>query len=222
MSNQIEHKPQEIPAPSKSQASLLIVSVLLTALITALLVSGGMSLWQMYSSSDVTKTSINERMQIPSEKAQTEEGRINDTKDSYDKKTDLIDDECTIDGCLFEDENGDAVVGFANLKGYYHTYSKLDWGDVEVTCDAIIVTDGSAALIDNFKEWIQNGNGLNRMSENGDLILNIDLTSSSPEDQSLIKSSTSERQVELDIIRPKVLGMGVSACASLVQIVDVK
>lgn len=222
MTNQIDHIPQEISTSSKNQNSLIIVTILSTALITALLVIGGAFLWQMYLSQGKITTSTNETEQIINESTKTGEGNSEDDKNSNSGKTILINDECTMGGCLFEDKDGDAVVGFANLKGYYHAYKKLDWGDVEVTCDAIIVTEGNAPLIDNLKNWIQKGNGLNRMSENGDLILNIDLSSLSPEDKSLIKSSTSERQAELYIIRPKVLGMGVSACTSLVQIVDIR
>lgn len=222
MPTQGEQNTQENVAQSKSQISPIFISVLLTALITALLVGGGITLWKMYSSTEMSLVSTNESEMMNGKVSQTDENRVDGNIPVNGESMNLVDEECTIDGCLFEDKNNDAVVGFANIEGYYKTYDKLDWGDVEVVCDAIIVTGGNDALIDNFKKWIQDGNGLNSMSESGELILNINVSSLSPEDQSLIKSSTSENPVDLNIIRPKVLGTGVSACTSLVQIVDVK
>lgn len=130
-------------------------------------------------------------------------------------------DGCNKSGCLFEDKSNSTVIGFASLSGYYTTYSKKDWGDVDVTCDALVVTSGNTKLIGNLMAWIKQGNSINKLNDKGELVLNINLKSLSENIQQKIKSSSVSSLINLDVIRILPVGRGASACTSFVDIITV-
>lgn len=130
-----------------------------------------------------------------------------------------INNSCDKNSCLFEDKSNDAVIGFATVEGYYQSYDKKDWGEVDVKCDAIVVTKGNTALIDNLLKWVKQGNTINSINDKGELILNINLGSISENYQRQIKSSTISNPIKLDVIRILPQGRGALSCTSFVDII---
>jgi hypothetical protein len=124
---------------------------------------------------------------------------------------------CSSNSCLFKGSS--AVEGFGTIKGYYTTIDRVDWGDTNVTCEVIVVTGGSKLLIDDFYEKIENGNRINTLNHNNELLLNINVEDN--EQGELIKNSTQEDQVELKVVRSSPLGRSVSVCYSFVDIITV-
>ena len=129
---------------------------------------------------------------------------------------------CDKNGCLFEDKNNDAVIGFATLEGYYQPYDKKDWGNVDVNCDAFVVTKGNSVLINNLLKWVKQGNTVNSVNHKGELILNIDLVSINDNYKNKIKSSTILNPIKLDLIRILPQGIGAPGCTSFVDIISVR
>jgi len=145
------------------------------------------------------------------------ENIINNTK-TYP----LIGD-CNTNGCLFKDDENEATFGFAPLEGYFTTYDKKDWGDVDVKCDAIVVTGGNDELIKNLKDWVERGNSINSINEKGEIVLNIDLQAIDEEYKDKITSSSESKPAHFDVIRmlPEQRGAA-SSCTSFIYIVAVK
>jgi hypothetical protein len=106
-----------------------------------------------------------------------------------------------------------------NVKGYYKQYQGLDWGNIKVACDSLLVTGGNEQLIQGFKDGINNGNTINAFDENKNLLMNIEI----PEDEEIaqkIKNSTSSNQIELTVHRKEEEGRGVNKCYSFVNIIS--
>lgn len=129
---------------------------------------------------------------------------------------------CDKNGCLFEDKSNDAIIGFATLEGYYQAHDKKDWGDVDVTCDAFVVTSGNPVLIASLLKWVKQGNTVNSVNNKGELILNIDLVSINDNYKNKIKSSTKLNPIKLDLIRTLPQGRGAPGCTSFVDIISVR
>jgi hypothetical protein len=133
-----------------------------------------------------------------------------------------VDNACTSEQCLFLQHG--VYEGLATVQGYYHQYQKEDWGGEKVTCDAIVVTEGSKVFVDHFKANAEGGNSINSISKEGYLILNLDLGdlyNTSQLDIQRIKASSSTNPVTLKVINETRIDTGVPACYSFVDILNV-
>lgn len=129
---------------------------------------------------------------------------------------------CTAKECLFKSPSQDGTVeGYAVLEGYIHTYQADNYG-TRLTCDSLLVTGGNKILIDSFKTEIKNGNGLNKIDKNGNLLINIELDDLDTNIKSIIKSSSASNKILLGVIRTTPQPIGVSTCTNLVDIVHAK
>ncbi len=131
-------------------------------------------------------------------------------------------DQCGVEQCLFKHPAEDSVEGFGKLVGYYVQTDRVDWGDAPVKCDSFVVTDGSKALIDHFREWAEGGNGINRINDKGELVVNLDIENVNSDMQQEIKASKPGDTIELSVIRWTPVGRGASVCTSFVDIISVK
>lgn len=128
---------------------------------------------------------------------------------------------CNGNECLFQGNLGQgAVEGYGHLKGYFYLLDDVDHNG-PVVCDTLVVTDGNQPLIDNLKEWVNNGNTMNSINENGQLVANIYLDNLSLEEQQFITSSTPDDPVDLSVIRKTPEGRGAPACESFLDIIKV-
>jgi len=94
---------------------------------------------------------------------------------------------CSIKKCLFQ--GSEAVEGYGYLEGYYSTKNAIDWGDVPVTCDVLVITGGSKELINDLKETVKRGNTVNSINEKGQLMVNISFDGLTESSKSLIRNS---------------------------------
>jgi len=125
--------------------------------------------------------------------------------------------QCTSEACLYE--GPDAIEGYGKIVGFYHTYQKEDFLGEEIVCTAVIVTGGSKPLIENLLQWVKDGNTINGSTEDGKLILNINLPTQL---QKLTSLSTPNNPVELSVIRKTPEGRGAAPCESFVDVISVE
>jgi hypothetical protein len=129
---------------------------------------------------------------------------------------------CSEEECLFENQGSDkgTVEGYAKLIGYYQKFTGTYFNH-PVTCDAFVVTDGNQTLIDNLIEKIANGNTINSLTENNELLLKIPLKELNQNEQSIILNSSISNPVELKVIRKSPEGRAGMACEGFVKIISV-
>lgn len=145
---------------------------------------------------------------------------LNQSYTSNNNRYNLI-DSCSKKGCVFT--GPEAVEGFGYFKGYYKTRKTLDyWGDVPVTCDTFVVTEGNTELVKDLKSWVDKGNSINTINEKNQLVVNISFEGLNKAEESAIKNATEKNPVQLGVIRVTPVGRGVPACTSIVDIVNVK
>lgn len=125
--------------------------------------------------------------------------------------------QCNSEACLYEGPA--AIEGYGKIIGYHHTYQKEDFLGEESICTAIIVTGGSEPLIENLLQWVKDGNTINGSTEDGKLILNINLPTQL---EKLTSLSTPENLIELGVIRKTPEGRGAAPCESFVDVISVK
>lgn len=106
-----------------------------------------------------------------------------------------------------------------NITGYYQTYKGEAWGEV-ANCNSILVTGGDTDLINEFKSDIENGNTVNKLDYDNNLIMNIEI----PSDQHVaqkIKQSYVNNQIELVVKRKMPTDTAAEVCYSFVDIISV-
>ena len=123
---------------------------------------------------------------------------------------------CNIDECLIG-SGGWGTSGVAKLEGFYQTYEGEAWGEQKI-CDALLVTGGSTKLRNAFNEILEGGNTVNSETENGELLLNINLSTLDSNTIQKIKSSTKAYPISLTVLRMPTEGSSVEACYSFVEI----
>jgi hypothetical protein len=144
-------------------------------------------------------------------------GQINNSNQDL---TYAAQDICDRNECLFK--GPESLVGYAVLKGYYTTVDGVAWGDVPEKCDVLTVTGGSKSLINDFTDWINSGNAVNRLDSKQNLLLNIFLDNLSDQERSKIKKSSPSNPVELRVIRTIPQGRAAGSCSSFVDIITVQ
>lgn len=107
------------------------------------------------------------------------------------------------------------------LRGYYSTYTAVDWDNNTVQCNSFTVQDSTQKLIDGF--WLRKArqNGLNNINERNQLMVSIDIEDLTTELRQKILNSNENNIITLQVQSKEVKPMGVSACFSLINILDV-
>lgn len=126
--------------------------------------------------------------------------------------------ECSINKDVIDDQD---FSGLATIQGYYHKYESDNFSQ-PVTCDGFIITGGSNKLISSFRALISQGNGLNKLTTDNRVIMNINLDDLDKILKKRILVSSNEHSVELRLMRRIEGGRGVSTCYSPVDILSVK
>jgi len=150
--------------------------------------------------------------------------QISPTPTVIDKtKYELLSETCDNTECLFATKANDFYPeGYGLLNGYYHQYQGVDWGNVKVTCDSLLVTGGSEKLTLHFKDLIERHNGINALDEKGNLLVNISLKNLNNIDRQKVLNSSSSNPVTLGVIRFTPDATEANKCFSFVDIVSVK
>lgn len=209
----------EIAQTPKSKLPTVLAILLL---IVVVFISG---IWFEKYYRDSLTVNKNENLQIiptiinvvtisPTTRNQKQENNKNDNLNSYKRIG-----ECRKEECLFE--NSEAVEGYGKIKGYYREYEATDWGDTQVKCSAIITTGGSKELIDSLTSWIKKGNGVNKINDSGELMINIEMSDFDLNLKQQIISSSQDNQLEFSVIRRSPRAMGASTCTSFIDILSI-
>lgn len=114
-------------------------------------------------------------------------------------------------------KGSDSIVGFGKVTGYYYSYEKQDWNNEQTKCDALIVKNGSRELIDELINLVKIGNGINRLTNDGKLILNLNIPHNF---MSAIKLSSASKPITLDVLRVTPTYSEGDACTSFVEIIN--
>ena len=125
---------------------------------------------------------------------------------------------CSEDQCLFS--AGGEIVGTSKITGHYTKYSKVDWGEEQVECDAMIVHTENP-MVQEMVSSVNEGNSVNKLTTDGKLTLNLNLKSLSTSDRQKIFNSTDEKPIDLTVIKYSSIGTGVPGCYSFVKILKV-
>ncbi len=105
----------------------------------------------------------------------------------------------------------------------YYTNQKRYW--IENTgpyiCDEFVILKGDSTITDYFKAMVEYGNSINRIDENGNLILAISLENISSEINTRVKRSTEVHPVQLTLKKKVQSGRGAPECYSFFDILSV-
>ncbi len=123
---------------------------------------------------------------------------------------------CNPDNCLLIDSTdnyeSNQPFGLATLKGWFKTESKIDKGNKEVQCDALVLTDGTPKLINFYINEYQSDYP----------VINIDIDELPIETQRAIINSSEDSPVELTVFKYPPVGKGDSPCLSTIKIFEAK
>lgn len=214
LKDKISNKDQNVSNPFinlRPDTRLLLVFILLIVLALTL---SGILIYNKYKNLQTENSKLNRSVQDLNEK-------IENPRFGPFEGFRLLDEECSSETCLFTKDTENVlhtVEGFAKLKGYYETETR-DYFDKEFSCDTLVVTGGSQSLIDHFTSWIRIGNTVNSLDKEGNVVLNLDLTEISSLDNSKIKASNPNNEVELSVIRRMSEDRGAAPCESFVNII---
>lgn len=119
------------------------------------------------------------------------------------------------------DYAGSYLYGTSVLKGFYVQAKKDNFGE-QVVCDGLVITGGSERLEASYRKRVDEGNTLNFINENDQVVVNLRLDNLSESMQAKIKASTAESPVRLDVEVMKPLGTEVGPCFSDIKVLAVK
>lgn len=111
----------------------------------------------------------------------------------------------------------------ATFVGYYTTIRKQNAEeDISTTCNVFVTHKGNDSLFQYFSKLVREGNTVNSLDEDGDLILNLDFDHLTIEEQRKIISSTKENPITLLVQKKAFTGKDAGPCTSFVDILSIK
>lgn len=201
-----------------NKAEILIGILLLCLILTFLAFIGSENKWQ-------SKVSL---LNNEIEKIRNESDEMyNNPSNQYYKLISKYNNKlitCRFTNCLFQDNkiNSPYVFGLATLKGFFTTTLKKDWGDTDVECDSFVITDGTYELVQSYLDIIKRGGAMNSINENGQPIININLTEIPDILKKKIVSSNEDSPAELTVFQNPPTGKGAGVCYNSIHIIEVK
>lgn len=100
--------------------------------------------------------------------------------------------------------NGEQYKDSSAFIGYFTTYEKnyisdIDGEKVERTCDAFTVSTGDENLIKPYVNRVDEGNTVNYKDKDGNLVINLDVTSLTSEELVALKNSTKNSPISITV-----------------------
>lgn len=123
---------------------------------------------------------------------------------------------------------GDAYYpqGLGVVEGYYEAYETTDWDGNVVTCDAFVITDGSATLLEGFGKLADAGSGYIPRTPEGGFLVNINfedmVANMTDEEAAAILASTESDQAELHVFVYQPADAGAGMCQSPFAVLEVE
>ncbi len=208
---------QQMPMPeTKNKTWLWLVIIILVAG----LVSAGVYYWQNMKAKKMA-TSAEEKVRSEMQIKITEaENRTTDlgnklieqqkTIETSINKFTLINDRCTAEECLFNN-NSNYPMGTAVIKGYYSSVERTAW-DVTKKCDGFTITGGSQEIIRAMTDLVDKGNTVHSKNALNQPVINLGLSSISQQEKQTILNSNIKRPIELLIFVDSPVEVGVPVC----------
>ncbi len=139
----------------------------------------------------------------------------------------LQSERCTTWDCLFiRDTEPNHPVGVVTLAGYYTSregyYTELFGTPGPVTCDAFVITAGSAQLIRAYLNLLDEGNSVNARNALNQPIINLDLSTLTEAEAARILASTPENPLQLVVLIFSPSYTTVPPCFSPVEVLRVR
>jgi hypothetical protein len=104
---------------------------------------------------------------------------------------------------------------------YYTPYEDTAWGETKM-CDSMTIVSGDN-LLTYSTDMVKQGNTVNKLNEQGELVMHFDLSHLLPYEKEMIKNSTSNNPVILTVQKYAVLGGKEAAvCHSFTKILSVR
>ena len=126
--------------------------------------------------------------------------------------------------CWITNKNGEGY-GITTVRGVWSPYSTEAGGEFGLsdesaltTCGALRVTSGNEAFVETLKTLVRDGNSINRLTPDGQLLLTIDTNELSPFELTQLESGAS---AGLSVLYDKPKSVGAAPCASAVTVLEV-
>jgi hypothetical protein len=97
--------------------------------------------------------------------------------------------------------------------GYYEALEREAWGE-SATCHTFVVVRGAPKLTQYFKDMVEDGNGVQSLTEQGQLRINLPWGEIPTADQTAVQASASGSPITLTLKKKVQIGTGASACYS--------
>jgi len=133
----------------------------------------------------------------------------------------LIDNNCDINGCLFNTKGSNYPGGIAVVKGYYSPVKRSAFEDTK-TCDSFTITSGSQELIRAMVDLVDQGNGVHSKNQLNQPVINLGFGLINETEKKAILDSTTEKQIELLVFSGIPHGGGALLCTPDVTVLKNK
>lgn len=107
----------------------------------------------------------------------------------------------------------EASTQIGEFTGYYEPVERNEGVDLAMTCHTFVVLKGAPKLTSYFTAWVRDGNGLQSLTEQGQLRINLPWQDISVADQTVIQASTPGSPITLSLKKKPQVG-GASTCDS--------
>lgn len=109
----------------------------------------------------------------------------------------------------------EASTQIGEFTGYYEPVEREGLEEIPAsTCHTFVVLKGAPKLTQYFKDMVRRGNGVQSVTEQGQLRINLPWQEIPDADQSVIQASASSTPITLTLKKKPQLGTGAGACYS--------
>ncbi len=208
---------QPIPEPATKNKTWLWIIVII---LVAGLVGAGVYYWQNMEAKKmltIAEEKVRNEMQAKITEAENRATDLGNKLTEQQKtietainKFTLINDRCTAEECLFNN-NSNYPLGTAVIKGYYSSVERTAW-DVTKKCDGFTITGGSQEIIRAMTDVVDKGNTVHSKNALNQPVINLGLSSISQQEKQTILNSNLKKPIDLLIFVDSPLEVGVPVC----------
>ncbi|GEM_PF-1895867 len=109
----------------------------------------------------------------------------------------------------------------SEFKGYYTNITQNFYNEIKV-CDSFVVTDGDSRLVTYFKNMVNEGNTVNQINTDGNLVIHLNLSETDSQGAIKIKNSSKSDPVIIEFQKNIQAGKDAGNCHSFFKILKVR
>jgi cell division protein FtsL len=210
---------EPIMPQQSNQSSKVMLLVIITIIIAASVTGISMYLWQNSKINVYQQKHQQENTQLQNQVSQLQsekeilENQKSETNNISSSTYRLVNNDCSVDTCLFDIASNNYPIGTTAITGYYTSVERNAWEKDETqTCDSFTITQGPEELIRRIVNLVDNGNTINSKNELNQPIINLGFELLSPTEKQEILNSTNNNQIELLVLTESPVEYGVSTC----------